>query len=336
LIAVPLTPFRSRAQLAAVVLRKAPCRLDGGHQEVPVKPTTFALPLLCLGLIPGCTQGTTSKDTKDAPAKPVASAGAGVARADEARPAPGGKPDDSKAAARESAAAGQDGEAPSEASRKFRKGQPAPRGLSPEDVKAYAEAQGDPRKGEFSLDEALASDEVLADRSKGKLVATFDTTMGKFDCELFEDKAPNTVANFVGLARGVRPSLATDTNEWVDRPFYDGNLFHRVIAGFMIQTGDPTGSGSGGPGYVIVDEFDNSLKHSTKGLLSMANRGPNTGSSQFFVTVAPTPHLDGKHAIFGKCDPEVPVAISKVKVDPRRNDRPYEPVKINTITFTRK
>ena len=222
------------------------------------------------------------------------------------------------------------------AARKFRKGQHAPKGLTPDELKAYAEAQGDPKKGEFSLADALAGDDKLADAKNGKLTAVFDTTMGKFECELYEDKAPKTVANFVGLARGVRPSYDKESDKWVDKKFYDGIVFHRVIKGFMIQTGDPTGSGTGGPGYVIEDEFGEGLKHKNKGLLSMANRGKNTGSSQFFVTVAPTPHLDNKHAIFGKCDPKVPVAISEVKVDPRRNHRPYEPVSIKTVEIKRK
>jgi peptidyl-prolyl cis-trans isomerase A (cyclophilin A) len=220
--------------------------------------------------------------------------------------------------------------------RVFRKNQTAPTGMTPEEVRAYAEAQGDPRKGEFSLEDALAGDDALADQGAGKLKAVFDTTMGKFECELFEDKAPLTVANFVGLARGVRPSYDKKADEWQDKKFYDGIIFHRVVDGFMIQTGDPTGTGTGGPGYVIVDELDTGMKHNKPGLLSMANRGPNTGSSQFFVTVVPTPHLDGKHAIFGSCDPKVAKAISKVKVDPRRNHRPYEEVKINTIDIVRK
>jgi peptidyl-prolyl cis-trans isomerase A (cyclophilin A) len=225
-------------------------------------------------------------------------------------------------------------EAPS--GRTFRKNQPAVPGMTPDEVKAYAEAQGDPKKGEHSLEDALAGDDALADPSRGKLTAIFDTTMGKFECELFEDKAPITVANFVGLARGVRPSYDKDSDSWLEKKFFDGILFHRVIDGFMIQTGDPTGTGTGGPGYVIVDEVDTGLKHNKPGLLSMANRGPNTGSSQFFVTVVPTAHLDGKHAIFGACDPKIPKAISKVKVDPRRNHRPYEDVKINTIEIVRK
>jgi cyclophilin family peptidyl-prolyl cis-trans isomerase len=160
--------------------------------------------------------------------------------------------------------------------------------------------------------------------------------MGKFECELYESKAPVTVANFVGLARGIRPSQDPKGDTWEKKKFYDGIVFHRVIKDFMLQTGDPTGSGTGGPGYVIPDEFGKGLAHRGKGIMSMANRGKNTGSSQFFITVADTPHLDGKHPVFGQCEPEIPVKISEVKVDPRRNNRPYEPVKINTIEITRK
>lgn len=221
--------------------------------------------------------------------------------------------------------------------RTFRKGQVAPRGLTNDEVKAYAAAQGDPRGGEFTLEQALAGDDTLVDKSKGKLHVTFHTTLGAFECELYEEQTPLTVANFVGLGRGVRESYDKKEDTWTAKPFYDGILFHRVIKGFMIQTGDPTGSGTGGPGYVVVDEFDKSLKHTEAGYLSMANRGPNTGSSQFFVTVNKTPHLDGKHAIFGKCaDASTPIKISEVKVDARRGNRPYEQVKIDKLTFTRK
>jgi peptidyl-prolyl cis-trans isomerase A (cyclophilin A) len=219
--------------------------------------------------------------------------------------------------------------------KEFRKGQVAPPKLTPEEVAAYNAAQGDPRKS-FTLEDAFAGDDALAPGKPGKLTAIFDTTMGKFECELLEKEAPLTVANFVGLARGVRESYEKKDDKWVAKKFYDGVPFHRVVDGFMIQTGDPTGSGTGGPGFVIVDEFDKSLKHDTPGLLSMANRGPNTGSSQFFVTVAETPHLNGKHAIFGKCDPKVPTEISKVKVDARANHRPYEQVSIKTIEIVRK
>ena len=149
--------------------------------------------------------------------------------------------------------------------------------------------------------------------------AIFDTSMGKFTVELFTDKAPLTVGNFTKL---------------VDEGFYNGLVFHRVIPGFMIQTGCPHGTGFGGPGYTIKDEFHPDLKHDRKGMLSMANTGkPNTGGSQFFITVAPTPWLDGKHAIFGKVidNYEVVNQISKVKTG--RNDKPLKDVRINKISI---
>ncbi len=224
---------------------------------------------------------------------------------------------------------------PPKRKRVFHKGKPIPPGLSPEELVEYNRAQGDPKADGFSLDDAFAGDPVLADKSKGKLVAEFTTTLGAFDCELFEDEVPKTVANFVGLARGTRPFYDKKADKWVTRPFYDGLLFHRVIRNFMIQTGDPLGTGTGGPGYNIEDEISPKLKHAGPGVLSMANRGKNTGASQFFITVRATPHLDGKHAVFGRCQPKVPVAISKVKTD-RRFDRPIEPVKIEKIRIVRK
>ena len=146
--------------------------------------------------------------------------------------------------------------------------------------------------------------------------ATFQTSKGNIVLELAEDDAPNTVANFISLA---------------EKGYYDGLKFHRVIADFMIQGGDPTGTGSGGPGYVIADEFSPRLKHD-RGVISMANAGPNTGGSQFFITHAPQPHLDGKHAVFGRVTSgmEVVDAIKqgdkmvKVTVDRKRN-HPYAP-----------
>ncbi len=285
----------------------------------------------CMGEAKQSSDGGSKAAAKEV--KPAKAA----AKADDAKAA---KPSDAKAPREPAAkpAAGADGNAaPAAAGDKtFTKGQLAPKDLTPEQVKAYDEAQGDPRKGEFTLKDALGDDAKLSDPANGKLTAIFDTTMGTFECELYEDKVPNTVANFVGLARGTRESYDKKSDSWVKKKFYDGVLFHRVVKGFMIQTGDPTGSGGGGPGYIIVDELEKSLKHSTPGLLSMANRGANTGSSQFFVTTVPTPHLDGKHAIFGKCDPKVAVAISDVKVDARANHRPYEPVSIKTIEIVRK
>jgi len=148
-------------------------------------------------------------------------------------------------------------------------------------------------------------------------IAEFDTNMGSFKIELYKDKAPLTVGNFIKL---------------VDKGFYNGLIFHRVIPDFMIQTGCPHGTGYGGPGYTIQDEFHPDLKHDSKGIVSMANTGqPNTGGSQFFITVAPTPWLDGKHAIFGKVIEGMDVVekISKVQTD--RNDKPLKDVVINSI-----
>lgn len=148
--------------------------------------------------------------------------------------------------------------------------------------------------------------------------AIFDTNKGNFKVELFEDKAPITTQNFIKL---------------VDNGFYNGLIFHRVIEGFMIQGGCPEGSGRGGPGYTIKDEFHTDLKHECEGILSMANAGPNTGGSQFFITVAPTPWLDGHHSVFGKVIEglDVVIAISKVQKD--RGDRPIEDVIINKVTI---
>ena len=150
----------------------------------------------------------------------------------------------------------------------------------------------------------------------GNKIAEFDTTEGKFKIELYNDKAPITVGNFMKL---------------VDSGFYNGLIFHRVIPNFMIQAGCPQGTGRGGPGWKIRDEFHPQLKHDTPGILSMANAGPNTGGSQFFITVAPTPWLDNHHSIFGKVIEGYPVveAISKVAKD--HNDKPLKEVKIKTV-----
>lgn len=144
----------------------------------------------------------------------------------------------------------------------------------------------------------------------------FTTNKGVFVAEMFEDKAPLTTKNFIEL---------------VEKGFYDGIIFHRVIDGFMIQGGDPTGSGMGGPGYKIKDEFGEGLKHDDEGILSMANAGPNTGGSQFFITLAPTPWLNGHHAIFGKVVEGMDVVrlIGVVQTDFR--DRPREAVTMEKV-----
>src|SRR5436309_14929761 len=164
--------------------------------------------------------------------------------------------------------------------------------------------------------------------------AIFHTTAGDLTCELFPKQAPKTVANFVGLASGTKDWTDPDTRQKKHGvPLYNGTIFHRVIPNFMIQGGDPLGNGQGGPGYSFEDEFSPDLKFDVPGRLAMANSGPATNGSQFFITEVPTPHLDGKHTIFGQCTPdsvELVKQIARKAADPRDN-RPYDPVKINTI-----
>jgi cyclophilin family peptidyl-prolyl cis-trans isomerase len=146
--------------------------------------------------------------------------------------------------------------------------------------------------------------------------AEFKTNHGVFSVELFEDKAPKTTKNFIDLT---------------EKSFYDGVVFHRVIDGFMIQGGDPTGSGRGGPGYHIPDEFHPDLGHSGEGVLSMANAGPNTGGSQFFITLEATPWLDGKHAVFGKVTGGMDVVQAIGKTPTGRGDRPLQDVVMESV-----
>lgn len=144
-------------------------------------------------------------------------------------------------------------------------------------------------------------------------IAVFETTKGTFEVELFEDKAPITTKNFIDLA---------------EKGFYDGLIFHRVIDGFMIQGGDPNGNGTGGPGYTIPDEFGPGLKHDSAGILSMANAGPNTGGSQFFITLEKTPWLDGHHAVFGKVIKGMDVVRTIGHMETDFQDRPLENVRM--------
>ena len=155
--------------------------------------------------------------------------------------------------------------------------------------------------------------------------ALFDTTEGKFKIKLFDDKAPKTVENFVSLADGTKTG----------KRFYDGLVFHRVIPNFMIQGGCPQGTGTGGPGYKFADEFHPSLRHSKKGILSMANSGPNTNGSQFFITVAETSWLDNKHTVFGEVVEGYDVVEKISKVPKKAGDRPSKDVTINSVTIER-
>jgi peptidyl-prolyl cis-trans isomerase A (cyclophilin A) len=186
----------------------------------------------------------------------------------------------------------------------------------------------DPLKGVWSLDDAtkgLAKD--------GKLIATIDTEKGKLECELFDDRAPLTVANFIGLARGLRP-WKDPKGTWVKKPLYDGTVFHRIIKGFMIQGGDPKGNGSGDTGYVVPDEIWEGSKHDQRGLLCMANRGPNTNSAQFFILDAAAAYLDGKYTIFGQCSPDKVIeTLAGHKVV---GDRAVDPPKIKRVSISRR
>lgn len=170
---------------------------------------------------------------------------------------------------------------------------------------------------------------------KGPLYATLKTSMGDIVIQLFEDKAPKTVANFVGLASGTKEWTDSKTGEKVKRPLYNGTIFHRVIPGFMIQGGDPLGNGTGGPGYKFEDEFNPDLRHNKAGILSMANAGPNTNGSQFFITHQATPQLDGRHSVFGEVvkGQEVVIAIGAVPRDLR--DRPIKDVVLKEIVISR-
>ena len=165
--------------------------------------------------------------------------------------------------------------------------------------------------------------------------AIFETSQGNIVIKLLEKEAPKTVENFVGLAEGTKEFTNEKTGKKEKRPFYDGLIFHRVIPDFMIQGGCPHGSGMGGPGYKFADEFHPSLKHAKPGKLSMANSGPNTNGSQFFITVAATPWLDNRHTIFGEVVEGQEVA-NKISAVPRdRSDRPATPVTLNHVKIER-
>ena len=165
--------------------------------------------------------------------------------------------------------------------------------------------------------------------------ADFVTSEGNFTIRLFDTEVPNTVANFVGLAEGSKEWVDPRTNQTSNSPYYDGIIFHRVIDGFMIQGGDPLGQGVGGPGYEFADEFHPRLRHDKAGILSMANRGPNTNGSQFFITLGPTPHLDNRHAVFGEVTTGMDIVRRIGSTPTGRQDRPVKDITITSITITR-
>jgi peptidyl-prolyl cis-trans isomerase A (cyclophilin A) len=192
---------------------------------------------------------------------------------------------------------------------------------------------------EASLQGGGKSLDKKKETKKGKgtpMFAIFETNKGSFKIKLFAEEAPITVANFAELAEGTKEWLNPKTGKKEKKPFYDGLIFHRVIPNFMIQGGCPKGDGTGDPGYRFGDEFSSKLSHNKPGLLSMANAGPGTNGSQFFVTVAATPWLDGKHTIFGEVVEGMDLVheISKVKTGMR--DKPAEDVVIKSLKIERK
>ena len=174
-----------------------------------------------------------------------------------------------------------------------------------------------------------------AGKGAGPLFATLKTSMGTIVIRLHEEKAPSTVANFVGLATGTKEWTDPKTGKPVTRPLYNGTVFHRVIPNFMIQGGDPLGTGTGGPGYRFADEFNSELKHSKAGILSMANAGPNTNGSQFFITHRATPWLDGRHSVFGEVVEGIEVIQALGTVPRDGQDRPLKPVVLQEVLIGR-
>ena len=181
----------------------------------------------------------------------------------------------------------------------------------------------------LGLAQASSSTQAPAAESKNP-TAIIETTDGNITCTLFPDQAPLTVANFIGLANGTKAWKSPKSGEMMHTPLYDGTICHRVIPNFMIQCGDPTGTGAGDPGYKFKDEFSPDLTFDQPGRLAMANSGPNTNGSQFFITEVPTPHLNGKHTIFGQCqDIDVVKKIARLATD--QSNRPNNPPKITHI-----
>jgi peptidyl-prolyl cis-trans isomerase A (cyclophilin A) len=177
--------------------------------------------------------------------------------------------------------------------------------------------------------------EVAAPAREPGLYATITTSMGPITVKLYEKESPITVKNFIDLSKGRKSWKDPKTGQMVRRPLYPGTTFHRVIPNFMIQGGDPAGTGSGDPGFVIPDEFAPTLKFDGPGRLAMANAGPRTGSCQFFITERPTEHLNGKHTIFGQVVEGQAMVGQIARVPKDANDKPNTPVKIVSITFKR-
>lgn len=167
----------------------------------------------------------------------------------------------------------------------------------------------------------------------GNPIATIHTTEGDIQIELFRERAPETVSNFIGLATGTKEWTNPESGSIENSPLYEDVPFHRIISDFMIQTGDPLGTGRGGPGYTFADEFHPELRHDDAGVVSMANRGPDTNGSQFFITLDAQPHLDDRHAVFGTVIDGMDVVDEIGSVETDRSDRPVEPILIKSISL---
>jgi peptidyl-prolyl cis-trans isomerase A (cyclophilin A) len=195
-----------------------------------------------------------------------------------------------------------------------------------------------PQASGKSLQPALITAEQLGQSlglKKGdKLMATFETSMGNMTAELYWDLVPNTVANFVELAQGKRAWRDPKTGQTVTTPLYSGTIFHRVIPKFMIQGGDPQGTGRGGPGYRFADEFHPALKHNVPGVLSMANAGKNTNGSQFFITEVPTPHLDNRHSVFGKLVKGMDLVGKMARMPQNARNKPTQDIVLKKVSIT--
>ena len=189
----------------------------------------------------------------------------------------------------------------------------------------------DPTDDQDSTDR---SDPTDSTQMAGTQTATLQTSRGSITVELYGDRAPRTVANFVGLATGSKAWTDPETGETVEgEPLYDDVLFHRVIDGFMIQTGDPTGTGRGGPGYQFDDEFHDDLRHDRAGVVSMANAGPDTNGSQFFITLTATPRLDDRHSVFGQVTEGMDIVRDIGSVETDDNDRPVQDVVLESVVI---
>jgi peptidyl-prolyl cis-trans isomerase A (cyclophilin A) len=199
---------------------------------------------------------------------------------------------------------------------------------------ASALAQDNPKPVEPALPDAPQATAAAMIHPNGPTVV-MDTSMGRITCQFFEKQAPKTVANFIALTNGTKDWTDPQTSKKMhNKPLYDGTVFHRVIPEFMIQGGDPTGTGAGDPGFTFEDEFDPNLNFDVPGRLAMANSGPGTNGSQFFITEVPTEHLNQHHTIFGQCDePSINVVKTIARVERDPNDKPVTPVVLKKVTI---